>query len=573
MASRWWDPGDLGVCGEFSSREGDKGIRERLRNHRILGDLLAILILIKTVSQSRKGNMSGDCQSTYFGFLMEIGGINYRLVSIKGSGIFVWVFEFCQSLPGIVKLLYYDAEPSVGECGGFKQRGGSYKGVVINGNGGQKTKERDSRDYYGKGKGKMFEEQESKWVKVLERGNKKNSNYRGNYRGDGGVSRSRGARREESRAWEQEGHSRFSSGQEKEHHGRGVSREKDREKGEIMDTRVAAAALPSQQFQLELAETQARGTVVISDPIDTEKGLQALQGLGEGKPDHVDDDYIMGMDEVKAAFLEYDIDMDAADDLEDVTEVEMEDFFLDKESVAPLVETVQWQSSRELARGLLSHHAVQQEVPKCGLQMRWSNELQQRRVLVRGMVASNMRVREHQSRSLAILRGMGSHWTISYLREIWHKHKPDFLFLSETKQDFEFVQKFQSHVGYDHLVTVDPNGRSGGLALFYNNDYQVQILYSSNRMIRMIDVEAVALGKKVYLTFVYGEPVQKLREQVWERLTRYGLSRTDPWFILGDLNEITGNHEKDGETAVCWSFQPGETHFHGRGEGEKERGQ
>jgi len=42
-------------------------------------------------------------------------------------------------------------------------------------------------------------------------------------------------------------------------------------------------------------------------------------------------------------------------------------------------------------------------------------------------------------------------------------------------------------------VTVDPNGRSGGLALFYNNEYQVQILYSSNRM---IDVEAVALGKK-----------------------------------------------------------------------------
>ncbi|KAL0827432.1 hypothetical protein Bca101_051110 [Brassica carinata] len=171
-----------------------------------------------------------------------------------------------------------------------------------------------------------------------ERGNKKNSNYRGNYRGDGGVSRSRGARREESRAWEQ-GHSKFSSGQAKEHHGRGFSREKDREEGEIMDTRVAAAALPSQQFQLELAETQARGTVVISDSIETKKGLQALQGLGEGKPDHVDDDYIMGMDEVKAAFLEYGIDMDVVDDLEDVIEEEMEELILDKESVAPLVKT------------------------------------------------------------------------------------------------------------------------------------------------------------------------------------------------------------------------------------------
>ena len=56
-----------------------------------------------------------------------------------------------------------------------------------------------------------------------------------------------------------------------------------------------------------------------------------------------------------------------------------------------------------------------------------------------------------------------------------------------------------------------PNGRNGGLALFYNNDYQIKIMYSSNRM---IDVEAVALGKQVFLTFVYGNTVQKLREQV-----------------------------------------------------------
>ena len=138
---------------------------------------------------------------------------------------------------------------------------------------------------------------------------------------------------------------------------------------------------------------------------------------------------------------------------------------------------------------------------------------------------------------------MRSHWTISYLREIWHKHKPDFLFLSETKQDFGFVQGFQSHFGYDNLVTVDPVGRSGGLALYYNNDYQVKVIYSSHRM---IDVKAVALGKTVFLTFVYGDPVTDLREQVLERLTRYGLSRSDPWFIIGDLNEITGNHEKEG---------------------------
>lgn len=81
---------------------------------------------------------------------------------------------------------------------------------------------------------------------------------------------------------------------------------------------------------------------------------------------------------------------------------------------------------------------------------------------------------------------MGSKWTISYLREIWHKYKPDFLFLSETKQDFGFVQGFQAHFGFDNLVTVDPIGTSGGLALYFNNEYRIKVLYSSNRM---IDVE------------------------------------------------------------------------------------
>lgn len=59
----------------------------------------------------------------------------------------------------------------------------------------------------------------------------------------------------------------------------------------------------------------------------------------------------------------------------------------------------------------------------------------------------------------------------------------------------------------------------------------------------MIDVQAVAIGKNMFMTFVYGEPVQKLKDQVWERLTRYVIARSDLWFIIGDLNKITGNNK------------------------------
>ena len=90
---------------------------------------------------------------------------------------------------------------------------------------------------------------------------------------------------------------------------------------------------------------------------------------------------------------------------------------------------------------------------------------------------------------------------------------------------------------------MDPIGRSGGLALYHNHDSPVTIIYSSNRI---IDVETSYKGKTIFISFVYGEHVQDLRDQVWERLIRIGINRLEPWFIIGDLNEITCNHEKEG---------------------------
>ena len=63
----------------------------------------------------------------------------------------------------------------------------------------------------------------------------------------------------------------------------------------------------------------------------------------------------------------------------------------------------------------------------------------------------------------------------------------------------------------------------------------------------------------IYMTFVYGDPVIKNRDVVWERLTQMSLNRSQAWFMIGDFNEITGNHEKRGGrktlsslSVPCW---------------------
>ena len=116
-------------------------------------------------------------------------------------------------------------------------------------------------------------------------------------------------------------------------------------------------------------------------------------------------------------------------------------------------------------------------------------------------------------------------------------------FLSETKNSISFLQDFQVEIGYDILFTVDPVGWSGGLALFYMNDSEVDILFSNNCM---IDIEAQMERHEVFITFMYGDPVIEYRENVWERLTRISLRRTRVWLLMGDFNEIISNAEKKG---------------------------
>ena len=43
-------------------------------------------------------------------------------------------------------------------------------------------------------------------------------------------------------------------------------------------------------------------------------------------------------------------------------------------------------------------------------------------------------------------------------------------------QQCKYMEKLKLDLGYDELVTVDPIGRSGGLALMWKKIYSVEIL-------------------------------------------------------------------------------------------------
>ena len=107
------------------------------------------------------------------------------------------------------------------------------------------------------------------------------------------------------------------------------------------------------------------------------------------------------------------------------------------------------------------------------------------------------------------------------------------------------LQNIKAGLGFDRLFTIEPFGLSGGLSLFSMDEFQVNVLFSNNRI---IDIEAAIDGIKVFMTFVYCDLVLEHRHQVWKRLTRFSMTRNRPWFMIGDFNEITEHNEKRGQT-------------------------
>ncbi|KAH0857569.1 hypothetical protein HID58_085830, partial [Brassica napus] len=107
-------------------------------------------------------------------------------------------------------------------------------------------------------------------------------------------------------------------------------RDEAQEDGEIRAPESLNKTRPSPAFQAEHDKTQKIGTDALSDPMEVEKGLQIIQSLVEKAP-VLEDDKVMNMDEFRAVFLEHGIDMDATDDLPDVSDGEIEEMLKEQE--------------------------------------------------------------------------------------------------------------------------------------------------------------------------------------------------------------------------------------------------
>ena len=141
--------------------------------------------------------------------------------------------------------------------------------------------------------------------------------------------------------------------------------------------------------------------------------------------------------------------------------------------------------------------------------------------------------------------GIGNPWTIFALRDYVQCWNPRLVFLLETKSKSRRMEKIKFKLGFTNGLYVQSRGRSGGLALLWSNDTNLEIKSYSNHHIDAIITEADN-GLSWRFTGFYGYLETHLREESWKLLFYLNSQFNLPWFCYGDFNEILSMIEKSG---------------------------
>lgn len=82
-------------------------------------------------------------------------------------------------------------------------------------------------------------------------------------------------------------------------------------------------------------------------------------------------------------------------------------------------------------------------------------------------------------------RGLGLPLAVDELRRLIHQHNPCIVFLCESKLPAEQIHRIQAQLGFSHAFAIDAIGSRGGLAFFWKESMDMQILLHSTGHVDM----------------------------------------------------------------------------------------
>ena len=142
-------------------------------------------------------------------------------------------------------------------------------------------------------------------------------------------------------------------------------------------------------------------------------------------------------------------------------------------------------------------------------------------------------------------RGMGSALAGKILADEVREKDPLLVFLAETKTGESKMRRIRNKMKYTQGITVQSDGRSGGLAMMWKEGVDIRLRSCSNSHID-VEIHEGSAPTPWRATGFYGQPDAGKRFISWQLLDLLKNQISMPWIVFGDFNEIMWSSEKIG---------------------------
>ncbi|XP_019158912.1 PREDICTED: uncharacterized protein LOC109155728 [Ipomoea nil] len=142
-------------------------------------------------------------------------------------------------------------------------------------------------------------------------------------------------------------------------------------------------------------------------------------------------------------------------------------------------------------------------------------------------------------------RGLGNPTAVQVLADLVREKRLKVVFSMETFLVKSRMEPIRVTLGYNNMLVVDASGRSGGLALLWDDAIRVDVTgYSSNHIDTTVILD---VGSPEFrLTGFYGFPKSYRSWESWNLLRTLASTSSLPWVVMGDFNDILHQYEKRG---------------------------
>lgn len=100
--------------------------------------------------------------------------------------------------------------------------------------------------------------------------------------------------------------------------------------------------------------------------------------------------------------------------------------------------------------------------------------------------------------------------------------------------------------GDDSSYVKDPVGFKGGLALFWNDTFEVSLVHLDDQFVDFIACDP-RTSVSTHITCLHAPPSYQLRQEFWDTIRIIHAANHLPWICLGDFNDFLSPWEKMGK--------------------------